>query len=152
METFSINSLIIVAIIAGTGVILAPIIQVVWTMRFLIASYVAFALVSLMPHAFAFSPYADATYFGGILIVFTLIEKGRFFDVTEWLAGRFSFQSIGLAVLTVFFLSAIVCNLLPMSYMDFFMTAEIYDIFIKFIFYFAVAPLIFAILFSKRLR
>ena len=152
MELFTTNSLIILASITAVGVIMAPIIQVVWTMRFLIASYVSFALVMLMPDDFAFNSYADVAFFSGILIIFTLIEKGRFFDVTEWLAGRFSFQSIGLAILTVFFICAIICYFLPIAYMDFFMTKEIYDIFTKYIFYFAIAPLLFAILFSRRLR
>ena len=151
MNFFSTNAWIILGVIAAVGTLLAPIGQVVWILRFLLASYVALCLVLLMPENMMFNAYAGSIFFGCFLIIFTLVEKGRFFDVTEWMAGRFSFQIFGLGILTTFFLSAIVCNLLGFSYMESFMAKEIYDIFIKYIFYFAVAPLLFAILFAKRL-
>jgi hypothetical protein len=151
MDFFSTSTWIIIGVISAAGVIIAPIVQVVWIMRFLMASYVAFCLVILMPENMMFNVYASSVFFLCFLIIFTLVEKGRFFDVTEWMAGRFSFQVFGLGVLTVFFLSAIACNLLAFSHMESFMTKEIYDIFVKYVFYFAIAPLLFSILFAKRL-
>lgn len=151
MEIFESNSFVVIAGIIAIGLILAPIIQVAWLMRILIASYISLCLIFLMPDSFAFSSYANAIYFGGIAILFALVARGRFFDVSEWSVGRFSVQVFVFSIFVWSFIIAAICFLLPLSFIDPFMTREVYEFLVSYIFYFAVAPLIFTILFSKYL-
>lgn len=150
MEIFETNSLVVLGAIIGMGIVLAPIIKIAWTMRILIASYIALGLVLLMPDRFAFNLYADIIYFAVIVFVVALAASGRFFDISEWIAGRFSFQAFGITVLTLLFIVAISFLLLPFSYINFFMTGAVYDFMTDYIFYFAAAPLVFAALFAKH--
>lgn len=152
MEIFETNSLVVLVAVIGLGVVLAPVVQVAWTMKILIASYIALCLVLLMPENFAFNMWASSIYFGIITILFVFVEQGRLFDVSEWSASRFSLCVFGLSVLLWVFLAAIVCLLTPFSLVDFFMTEPVYAFLTDYIFYFAVAPLVFAVLFSRNLR
>jgi hypothetical protein len=152
MELFTVDALFVWAVIVGVGIILAPVVQVAWTMRILIASYVSLSLVLFMPQLMVFDDYAKAVYFGVITILFALIEKGRFFSVSEWSVGRFSPQAFGISVFLWFFIFSVMCYLLPFGYMDSFMNREVYDLLKMHVFYFALAPLIFTILFSRYLR
>ncbi len=137
--------------IIGIGALLAPILQQVWTLRFLIAMYIALGLVCIMPDTFSFNVYANVIIFFGIALIFTLIERGRFFNVNEWLAPRFSFQVFGLSILTVIFLAAVICFLSPLSVVQPLISSEVYHFLVKYIFYIPLAPLLLKILFSKRL-
>jgi hypothetical protein len=150
MDFFSTSSWMIIGIIIAIGVVLAPVAQVVWASRFLMASYVAYAIVLLMPDKFAFNPYADAIFFTALMLGLALVEKWRLFDTGEWMTGRFSYQAFVLTVLTVFHLSALLCYFLPFSSISFFMTKEVWQVLTDYIFYFAIAPLVFVILFIKR--
>ena len=130
---------------------LAPIVQMVWILRFLLASYVALCLVLLMPENLFFNDYASSISFSILLVILTLVERGRFFDVSSSMAGRFSLPVFGLGFLTIFFLVAIFCNFLPFEFLESFFSKEVYDLFIQHIFYLSVAPLLFSILFAKKL-
>ncbi|MEA3322643.1 MAG: hypothetical protein U9Q12_00295 [Patescibacteria group bacterium] len=152
MNSFIASSIFFVGAVIAVGVVLAPIVQTAWTARILIASYISLCLVMLMPDNLIFGVYANIIYFFSIVVIFALIES-KFFDVTAWSVGRFSFESIGISVLTVFFIVAIICFLVPLKQLSFVIPVEdIYDFFNDYIFYIAIAPLIFSILFSKRLR
>jgi len=152
MDIFTTGSLIVIGSIFGIGVVVAPIVQNAWLMRILIASYISLSLVFLMPENFIFNIYANIIYFFIIVIVFTLIESSRFFDVVSWIIGRFSFESISFSVLTIFFIVAIICLFVPLASLGIFMTKEVYDFLNSYIFYIAIAPLVFSLLFSSRIR
>lgn len=152
MEIFDVSSLIVWSVIIGVGIVCALIVRFAWTMRILIATYVGLCLVVLMPESFAFNWYALIMYFGVITLIFALVEQGRFFNVSEWLVGRFSVRSIGLSVCLWLFISAIVCFLIPLSQIDFFMTESIYTFLREYMFYVATTPLIFSLFFSHHLR
>jgi len=152
MDFFSMNSLIVLGSILGIGVIIAPIVRNRWLMRILIASYISLSLVFLMPNNFIFNVYANIIYFFVIVIIFTLIEGSRFFDVASWSVGRFSLESVAFSVLTIFFITAIICLFVPLINLNAVMTKEIYSFLREYIFYIAIAPLVFSLLFSGRLR
>ncbi|HIP49967.1 MAG TPA: hypothetical protein EYG99_00785 [Candidatus Pacebacteria bacterium] len=152
MDFLSTTSLIVISSIFGVGVIIAPIVRNTWLLRILIASYVSLSLVFLMPENFIFNTYADISYFFVFVIIFILIESGKFFDVALWNVGRFSFGSIGLSVLTMFFITAIICVFVPLANLNVFMTKDVYIFFNTYIFYIAIAPLVFSLLFSGRFR
>ena len=152
MDFFELNSFIVAGGIVCIGVLLAPLIQIAWTMRILISSYVGLSLVLLMPDSFVFNDYVNVAYFGGITVLFTFVAKGRFFSVSEWSVGRFSAQVFGLSILVWTFIISIICFLMPLGYIDAFMTKDVYSILTEYIFYFALTPLIFTILFSQYLR
>ncbi len=152
MDFFSMNSLIVIGSIFGIGVIVALIVHNAWLLRILIASYISLSLVFLMPENFIFNVYAKVIYFSVIIVVFTLIESSRFFDEASWNVKRFSFESVVVSVLTVFFITAIICLLVPLANLNIFMTKEVYNFFNAYIFYIAIAPLILSLLFSSRLR
>ncbi|PID51985.1 MAG: hypothetical protein CR972_04280 [Candidatus Moraniibacteriota bacterium] len=149
METLEINTFIVIAGIIAIGLFLAPFLQIAWGMRVLIASYISTCLVLLMPNAFAFNSYVNAVYFCCITIIFAIVAKKQFFDVSEWSVGRFSLQSFGFSVLVWIFIVAALCMFLPFSLINLFFTKEVYDILVEYIFYFAVAPIMFTVLFSK---
>lgn len=152
MNSFIASSIFFIGVIIAIGVVLAPIVKTAWTARILIASYISLCLVMLMPDNLIFGVYANIIYFLSITVIFALIEN-KFFDVTAWSVGRFSFESIGISVLTVFFIVAIICFLIPWAQLSFIVPVDdIYTFFNEYIFYIAIAPLIFSILFSKRLR
>ncbi|XLQ19858.1 MAG: hypothetical protein ACKUBY_04700 [Candidatus Moraniibacteriota bacterium] len=152
MDFFSTSSLFTFGIIIAIGIALAPIIQVAWTLRILIASYISLCLVMLMPDNLIFGIHANLIYFFSIVILFSLIERSRFFDVANWSVGRFSFEIIGLSVLTTFFITSIICFLTSYTYLQILIpNPEICTFFNDYIFYIAIAPLIFSVLFSKRL-
>jgi hypothetical protein len=121
-------------------------------MRILIASYIALCLVLIIPDNLLFNEYAQIIYFIVILTIFTAVENSRFFDVANWTVGRFSFESISLSILAVLFMVAIICTFTSLDVLDFILTKELYNFFVEYIFYFAIAPLIFTIVFSKRLH
>ena len=152
MDIFTTNSLIIIASIFVIGIAIAPIVQNVWIIRILIASYISLSSVFLMPDNFIFNTYANIIYFFVIVVVLTVVKSGRFFDAPAWSIGRFSLESIGFSILTIFFIVAIICVLVPLANLNMFMTKETYHFFNTYIFYIAIAPLIFSILFSSRLR
>ena len=152
MDFFSTSSLFTFGIIAAIGLALAPIIQVAWTLRILIASYISLCLVMLMPANLIFGIHANLIYFFSIVIIFSLVERSRFFDVANWSVGRFSLEIIGLSILTTFFMVSIVCFLTSAKYLQLLMLdVEVWSFFNDYIFYIAIAPLIFSILFSKKL-
>jgi hypothetical protein len=152
MDIFTTQNLIILGIIFALGIGFGATLQLTWMMRILIASYIALCLVLIIPNNLLFNEYAQIIYFFGILAIFTLVEKSRFFDVANWTVGRFSFEALGLSVLTVFFISAIICLLLSFKQCNIIISRDIYNMFNDYIFYIALAPLIFTILFSKRLH
>jgi hypothetical protein len=152
MDLFTINSWIILGVIFAIGSGIGMILQITWIMRILIASYIALCLVLVIPNDLLFSEYAQIIYFIAIITVFTAVENSRFFDVANWTAGRFSFESISLSILTVLFMASIICTFTPFGILDFILTKELYNFFVEYIFYFAIAPLIFTIIFSKRLH
>ena len=147
---FTMSSFIIIGIAIVIGIVLALVVQITWVTRILIASYIAISLVFFMPDYFIFSAYASIVYFVGIVIIFVFIEGSRFFDMSERSVGRFSFEAIGFSILTIFLLFSIMCLLLPQVQLNFFITRELYDFSNKYIFYIAIAPPIFSILFSRR--
>ncbi len=152
MNSFIASSIFFVGVIIAIGVVLAPIVKTAWTSRILIASYISLCLVMLMPDNLLFGVYANIIYFLSIVVIFALIEN-KFFDVTAWSVGRFSFESIGISVLTVFFIVAIICFLVPWEQLSFVIPVDrLYIFFNEYIFYIAITPLIFSILFSKRLH
>lgn len=152
MEIFEMNSLMILGVIVGCGVVLAPIVQIAWILRILIASYIGLCLVLLTPDNLVFNSFAKITYFGCATLVVALTSRGHFFDVSEWVVGRFSFQVFGLAILTILFVVAASSFLVSFSTIDTFMTQTVYDLLTKNIFYFAITPFAFVLLFSKYLR
>jgi hypothetical protein len=150
MDFLSINSWMIVGAIVGLGLVLAPAVQMVWLMRFLMAGYVALGLVLLMPEQFVFSVYAHMIYFAGIVVFFALVEKGRFFSVSTWAVGRFSPQVFGLSVFLTFFFAAMFCYFLPLEIFKGFLTREVYDLMREYVFYITLAPIVYCIIFAKR--
>jgi hypothetical protein len=152
MDLFTINSWIILGVIFVIGAGIGMILQITWMMRILIASYIALCLVLIIPDNLLFNEYAQIIYFIVILTIFTAIENSRFFDVANWTVGRFSFESISLSILAVLFMVAIICTFTSLDVLDFILTKELYNFFVEYIFYFAIAPLIFTIVFSKRLH
>jgi hypothetical protein len=152
MNVFLSNPYFVAGIIAVVGIILAPIVRNVWMMRILISSYIALALVFLMPVYFEINIYSDIIYFFAIVFVFLIIERSRFFDVAEWSVGRFSFESVLFSMLTIFFLAAIICMLVPLQQLGIFMSADVYAFLNEYIFFIAIVPLVFSIIFSKRMK
>ncbi len=146
------NTLIAIGAIVTLGILLALIAQITWVIRILIASYIALSLIFLMPHYLFFNAYAQIIYFMGIVCVFILIERSRFFDMAHWSAKRFSFTNITLSLLTALFFIAIVCFLVPFAKLNAFVPKEIYNFLNEYIFYIAIVPLVFSFLFSNRLR
>jgi hypothetical protein len=152
MDLFTLNSWIVFGVIGILGAGIGIVLQIAWMMRILIASYIALALVLIMPENLLFNEYAQIIYFMGILTFFTIIERSRFFDVANWSSGRFGFEVIILSTLTIFLLVAISCVFVPFSQLSFVLTEEVYNFLQDYIFYIAIAPLIFTLIFSKRLH
>jgi hypothetical protein len=150
MELLDTNSLIVVGGIVGFGVALAPIARVVWTMRILIASYVALCFVFLMPESFAFDPRANIAYFVLIAVLFAAVERGHLFDVSSWMVGRFDVRVFVFSALTWLFVFAAVSLLMPFSYLAFVIPEPVYEIATHYIFYFGIIPLLFAVIFSRH--
>lgn len=150
MDFLSTNSWITVGGIVGLGLVLAPAVQIVWLMRFLMAGYVALGLVLLAPKEVIFTTHAHMILFVGILVIFALVEKARFFSVSTWAVGRFSPQVFGLSIFIVIFFASVICHFLPLELFGGFVTEEIYVLLRDYIFYIALAPIIYCMLFAKR--
>ncbi len=152
MDFFLTNSFIVAGIIFGIGIIVAPIIRNVWLIRILIASYISLSFIFLIPDSFVFNVFANIIYFFAIVTILVFTKSNKFFDVPLWHAGRFSFESIGLSVLIVWFIIAIICNFVPFVNLSIFITRGVYDFLNVYIFYIAIMPLVFLTLVSNRMR
>lgn len=136
--------------IAGVGMIIAPLVQVTWLLRFLVAGYVALGLTLLLPQELLMIEHMHMSVFAFFVIILATVGKMRFFGTPTWIVGRFAPQIFGLSVTTVYFFASVICYFLPLEVFMGIITDEVHGLLREYVFYVALIPMIFCYLFAKK--
>lgn len=152
MVSFEITSVVVIVAIVCLGMILGALLQSVWLMRIVLAGYIALCLVLLLPSQYAFNVYANFIFFVIFCTLFVFLGRGYFFSVSGFGVGRLSIQTFLLGICVCAFIVTVICYLLPLNTLMPFMTKDLYVFFTEYVFYFAVAPVLLVVVFSRYLR
>ena len=148
---FFINNWIFFACVLGLGVLGSLTLQSMWLMRALIASYISLCVVMLVPDLFVFFEYAKIVYFLIFVILIIFVDRGGLFDVNGLPSGRFNLKSFIFSFLAILFILASISLLLTWKQVDtLFISREVYNFLNNNIFYLAIAPILFSLLFHSN--
>jgi hypothetical protein len=147
----SMLDLIIILSILGLSVIVVAFGQVYWLMRILVSSYIALALVLIMPNKLIVMQDADLIYFIIFTIIIAIFSRQKLFNAINWSGGKFNFGMILFAFSVLVFFLAVVCHFVGLKYFGGILTQNTYHFLVEYFFYIALAPIIFALFFAKKL-
>ncbi len=134
------------------AVIIVAVGQTYWVTRIMISSFIALALVKILPESILFfESYSELIYFLIFSVLISAFCHYKLFDAVYWEGGRFDFVIIIFAFLILLFFVAVIFGFVEYSYFEGFFTEGFFVLLRDNFFWFAVTPIVWGLIFSKKM-
>lgn len=142
---------VLILVVLGVAIFVVAINQVYWVRRIVVSSFIALALVKLMPEKFLdFRPEMGLIYFLIFTFLIVIFCHSKLFEAAFWEGGRFDFRMIIFVFSVSLFFVAVIFCFLDYDYFDKFFTEKFYVFLRDNLFFFGLVVVGLGMVFSGR--